>query len=471
MPLPPDPLAPLLASIASCDSAFRLMELLMRFCRDQAPAYREWEEDVTWQADRPAAATEVRSVVATFGGMVFAPEDDPDTLNRIRTAVADYIQKTTPPPVVRAELLLRGLDHELTPQLRALYPDFHPGPLAPGQLFPVYWPNLKRNGWLPPDKLSIAPLSLSQPPGFLPKWALAPSADVFSGRQVEFVFPARTDVTPDISGPLRLGVGVLNATTAELTWEEDTTPPARFRDVRPRPDIRGAQVVAMCRVATLAAAEGVRLLVFPELCIDRLGAEEVFNHVAGLSNRPALVVIGSYHWLDGDGTARRNTCVAIRSGTPPTRLEHHKIAPFSYPAGEHTFREDIRPGGVVRVFVGTGWSVVLLICRDFLDTPVRQLVEALRPTFLCVPSFSSTTTPFFGPVEAVTSSAQTVAVFANGPVPSDRVVAVFGVPRTRDNRDAGSSLAREHVVPEPLPALPCLVVYDGATDAIRRLSC
>jgi predicted amidohydrolase len=225
----------------------------------------------------------------------------------------------------------------------------------------------------------------------------------------------------------------------------------------------------MCRIVEKATTEGVRVLVFPELCVDKSGAEEVFQYVARFNTPPALVVIGSYHW--SDGAVRRNTCTAFRAGSQRP-LEHHKIAPFSFKEKETdlTFREDIQPGDTIRVYVGADWSVVLLICRDFLDASLRPLVEALRPTLLCIPSYSQTT-PFVDFVGALTATAQTVIVFANGPVPVDRVAAVFGVPRLRKTPGTGAALARQDVIPEQLPTLPCLVVYDGHADAITRLSC
>lgn len=461
---PSDPLASLLTAFVSCDSAFRLMELLMQFCRDQAADFRAWDNNPALKAAARPASAEARRIVTDEIGTVFTFEDDPATLARIRATVAGYLGQADPPAVARAQLLLNAFDSHLTPNLRALYQDFHPGPLAPGGLFPVYWPDLKSIGWFPPGTFSPPPFALSQPPGFLSKWALAPPQDVFSARRVEFVFADRADVSPPLAGPLALGVGVLNATRDELTWDKDDAA-AQFRDVRPRDP--AAQVAAMCRVATRAAAEGVRVLVFPELCIDRTGADEVFRHVAGLSAPPALVVIGSHHW--SDGTVRRNTCTAYRSGTARP-LNHHKIAPFSFREGGITFREDITPGDMVRVYVATDWSLVLLVCRDFLDTALRQLVESLRPTFLCVPSFSQTP-PFVEFVGAVTASAQTVVVFANGPVPADRVTAVFGVPRVPQKPGSGAALARQDVMPEPLPPLPCLVIYDGIADTLRRLPC
>jgi hypothetical protein len=360
------------------------------------------------------------------------------------------------------------LDRELTPKLRSLYPDFNTGPLASDQLFPVYWPNLKHNGWFPPDKLSSQPASMPQPPGFISKWGLAPHPEVFSGRQVEFVFPSRTDVTPSIPGPLKVGVGVLNAETTQLTWDLEPDPP-RFWNVRPHPDIRDAQVAAMCRISTLAANQGVSILVFPELCVDRPGAEEVFNHVAGLKNRPALVIIGSHHWFDGNH--RLNTCIAIRSGSPPFQLRHDKMARYTHYENGQSWQEDIHPGAMIRVYVSTDWSVILLICRDFLDTSARKMVETLRPTFLCLPSFATTTDPFVNPAGAITTTTQTVVVFANGPVPKDSVVGFFGVPRRRESPGTSASLSREVVILEPLMALPCLIIYDGMSDLITLLPC
>src|SRR5690242_14802042 len=141
----PTPLGPhdtLLAAIASCANAFRLLELLMRFCRDEAAAFRQWYEKLTHQNELPGAIAEARRVVKGFGGMVFTEQDSPDTLDRIRSAVGEYIRKDDPPSVVRSELLLRVMEQELGFKLRSMYPDFHSGPLQPRQLFPVYWPDL-----------------------------------------------------------------------------------------------------------------------------------------------------------------------------------------------------------------------------------------------------------------------------------------------------------------------------------------
>ncbi len=466
-----DPLAALVSAIATCDSAFRLMEVLLQFCRDQAEAYREWDDDLTGKANLPALCQQAQDVIAGFGGTVFTAEDLPEIVSQIRDAVLAFVQHESPPPVARVCVLLLVLDHEWTPKLRRMYPDDRPGPLAPGQLFPVYWPNLKANGWFPKTKLSAAPSSLAQPPEFLPQWGLAPSSNVFSGRRVEFVFPARTEVTRPITGPLKLGVGVLNASRDELMWDTvPTPPPARFHSVRPRPETRDAQVAAMRKIASAAATAGVRVLVFPELCVDRAGAEELFQHVKGLDPRPELVVLGSFHWQDEPN--RRNTAQAFRYGTTEP-LSHHKMTRFSYrdPDDGVTYTEAIRPGDTLRVFVSTDWSLVLLICRDFLDASIRPLVEHLRPTFLCIPSFTDPTNAFVDSVGALTARAQSVVVFANGPVPSDRVVGAFGVPRAREPVGSGASLARQIDATEQLPTLPCLFVYDGETDQITPLQC
>jgi hypothetical protein len=464
----PNPIDSLCESIAACDSAFRLMELLMHFCRDQVAVFREWDEVLANHASVPTAQKAAKLVVDNFGGVVFTPEDPHELLEGIRSAITGYVRQDEPPPVVRAELLVQVFGSVFTPKLRSLYPDWHSGSLASKQLFPVYWPNLKKNGWFQKDKLSTPPSSLSQPPGYLPYWGLAPGPEVFSGRRVEFVFAGRTNVSQPIPGPLILAVGVLNAAADELTWERISgsvsDPTLRFRDVRPRPETRDFQVAAMCQLADLAASKGVGVLVFPELCIDRPGAETVFNHIAGLNKRPALIVIGSHHWFDGKD--RRNTCVAIRSGPTPDRLEHHKLTRYIHSEDGQQWLEDIRLGTSIRVYVGTDWSVILLICRDFLDTTVRLLVESLRPTLLCIPSFSLTSTPFVDPAGALTANAQTIVVFANGPVPPDRVVGVFGVPRTREPGAGSVSLARQALMPEPLPTLPCLMLYEGTLDQI-----
>lgn len=467
----PDPLAALVSAIATCDSAFRLMEVLLQFCRDQAEAYREWDDDLTGKANLPALCQQAQDVIAGFGGTVFTAEDSPEHIAAIRDATSAFVQQSPPPPVVRACVLLSALDRELTPKLRAMYPDYHPDPLAPDQLFPVYWPNLKANGWFPKSKLCAAPSSLAQPPEFLPHWGLAPSAEVFSGRRVEFVFTTRMDVKRPIHGPLKLGVGVLNASTTELTWDKvPEPPPARFHSVRPLPETRDAQIAAMRRVASAASTAGVHVLVFPELCLDRVGAEELFKHVEGLDPRPELVVLGSFHWQDESN--RRNTAQAFCSGTTEL-LSHHKMTRFSYrdPDDRVTYTEDIRPGDTLHVFVSTDWSLVLLICRDFLDQSIGTLVERLRPTFLCIPSFTDPSNAFIDAVGALTARAQSVAVFANGPIPSDRVVGAFGVPRTREVPSDGVSLVRQAIAPETLPSLPCLFVYDSEVDQITHLQC
>ena len=204
--------------------------------------------------------------------------------------------------------------------------------------------------------------------------------------------------------------------------------PRSFWNVRPRGDLAERQQDFVQRILRGARDAAVDVLVLPELCIDRAGAELLLAERQRLDNEPAILVAGSHHAEDDDGH-RRNTCWAVvgRGG----RLEHHKFERFEYdcPRTGGCRVEDIHTAPRrIRLYCGAPWSLTLLICRDALSEPVQRLLRELRPGLVLVPSFSLKTSPFIPVAEALANANQAFVVIANGPVPPDRVVGIFGHP-------------------------------------------
>jgi predicted amidohydrolase len=198
-----------------------------------------------------------------------------------------------------------------------------------------------------------------------------------------------------------------------------------------------------------------------------------------LDNQP-LLVVGSHHAEDRAGH-RRNTSWAVvgRGG----RLEHHKFERFAYRCDRIKAQrvEDIRTDWCIRIFCGNPWSVSLLICRDALSEPVQHLLRELRINLLLVPAFSTKTPPFIALAESLANANQAFVVVANGPVPQDRVVGIFGTPRSFGasiTRSGARSLRRgthsaslacydegEH------GSLPILCIFDVSTGQLEFLRC
>jgi predicted amidohydrolase len=142
-----------------------------------------------------------------------------------------------------------------------------------------------------------------------------------------------------------------------------------------------------------AHAEGVNILLFPELTVD-LNYPQLREDVASLAKAYEMYIIpGSYH----DQETRRNVSVVV--GPEGVLWQQEKHIPATIQQGGKSFREGIEVGSQPRkTFVcDTGFGrIAIAICRDFLDMDLRVELKNTEPPVDLVlnPAFTPVTADF-----------------------------------------------------------------------------
>ena len=234
------------------------------------------------------------------------------------------------------------------------------------------------------------------------------------------------------------------------------------------------------------ALHGIEILLLPELAatadfevVIKEALSEADDGASPATSCPSVVVAGSQHVLaDGSQVNRLSTIYRHELHT----VHHDKVAPYVMGSSEVLVNgklepnrwgeEDICRANYVRLHAGVRWSMVPLICADFLDEFVVKAVAALHPKLVLVASMSHQTTDFDRSAGTVISACQAVVVVANGPVewPSEEEhgtrasIAVVALP-VSDPR-----LATQRInVPQGLAA-PYTVHFQSKSRSVRLLS-
>ena len=242
-----------------------------------------------------------------------------------------------------------------------------------------------------------------------------PYARVFRGGAISVDFDLR------LWRPLRalanrldvVAAATVNETLAELGLDEHK---AIAFPVTPRDrDEQRTRVLGRLEAAIHGDAD---IIVFPELSTSPELAEAVRSRL-GEDDRQRLVVCGSWHEEDETSGEPANVSVGLVSGVETT-MYHRKIAEFGdlYPRdpGRRT-REGIASpqSPSVRIYVADAFRFAIVICKDFLDAGITEVLDRVGANVLLVPSLSRTTHPFAARAAAHVADAQAISVVANGP--------------------------------------------------------
>jgi hypothetical protein len=176
------------------------------------------------------------------------------------------------------------------------------------------------------------------------------------------------------------------------------------------------------------------VLVLPELCATHALADEL-TASDRLAHLP-LVALGSFHETTAPATPGRNRCRVLARGVELTT--HDKFSDFHLedegdtpddPAvrrHEHLIADDAVAG--FDLLIAATNAVVVLICKDALDTRVAALVQELAPTVVLVPAMSPKTRPFETLAERLADVPQAFTVVA---VVTEEHAAIFGRPGSK----------------------------------------
>jgi hypothetical protein len=134
----------------------------------------------------------------------------------------------------------------------------------------------------------------------------------------------------------------------------------------------------------VAAEKGANIVVTPELSCTTDTVELIKQNTG--DGWPPIVIAGGRHMkVEGRQVNRLTT---IYTGPDPLVRDHDKIGEFVFTMGDLELAEDINLSSELRIHAGTKWSMIPLICADFLEDKVVRAVADLSPRLVVVPSMS-----------------------------------------------------------------------------------
>lgn len=178
------------------------------------------------------------------------------------------------------------------------------------------------------------------------------------------------------------------------------------------------------------SAQGIEILLLPELAattdfesVIKAALSASDDGAGATSACPSVVMAGSQHML-ADGSQVNRLSVIYRHELHT--VYHDKVARYVFGESELHIEDKLEPNRwgeenicraqCIRIHAGVRWSMIPLICADFLDQIVVKAVAALHPKLVLVSSMSHKTTDFDRSAGTVISACQAAVVIANGPV-------------------------------------------------------
>jgi hypothetical protein len=212
----------------------------------------------------------------------------------------------------------------------------------------------------------------------------------------------------------KVAVALPNSSDAELELGMIDRIGLRFFDVKPKDVVRqGQRIDALIDQAEKA---GATALLLPELSttpeLARAGGARL-RRTENLS----LLAAGSYHFRESLAQIRRNR-LELHSQHRAGALCHDKFNAFELRKWrdtkyQHPLVEDIAVRRTITVHWAHRWSLVTLICKDFLNPDAKQLLLHLRPRFVFVVALSDDIASFVAPAQDLAESCQTTVIIAN----------------------------------------------------------
>jgi hypothetical protein len=233
-----------------------------------------------------------------------------------------------------------------------------------------------------------------------------------------------------------------------------------FSDVEEGSD-KSSQLSRFKTLMTLANEKQVDVIVLPECCfsadtqdqITKLFSGGIFN-----SHYSSVVVIGSSHVCtpeqppDAPTRQRNRLRLFVKSCQGKwMAFDHFKYNPAQgiklNDIGEEVADEQLDDTEkIVNIICGSNkWSVVPLVCKDFLDPSLMGLWSIVRPTLVLVCSYSEISGPFVTAGVAAASARSLVVVADNGICDDDLV--------THGNQSSGIDSRKKRFSIFVLPAV------------------
>lgn len=408
----------------------QLAAILLRFCREHAEQLR-----LAYDRDELCALMydESDSLQLWFEDELHEDWLDQDDLAEVRAhlrRVAARVSATGFPDlaaVVAARAMAEALDHSHGRRFAGVFRGRGVTEIAAGDPLPIVHPPLKE---LFARELGTNPAALGPSMHELRWLRLMP--DVARGHQVRLDY-RHEHVLADLRADTRMAV-IIPGDVSGLRFDRQAGPMPRFFGVRPqRPAEQSATIL---RLLEQAADGGARIVVLPELCLDEVGLAAIRAWHRQARPEIAILVAGSVHG-EREGKRRNVSTAILPDGS---ELEHYKFNPFYLPLPDDQgelvkHREDIvTTPSIITIRMCADWSFTTLICKDFLEPGVAQILEEAQVRVVLVPACSPKTGVFVQVAGMLAARAQAVVVIANlaDPGSYDPDAAIVARPLRRD---------------------------------------
>lgn len=442
--------ARLLAILGTSADILTLATQLLQMCREDLAELIHADNEVKTWARREQLRRECEALFEEVDDEEISP-DEREALRAICATAADLT------PVTIARTIAEALDAALGSRL---LPMFLNRSVTLGENDPIPTPH--------PDWRTLTPSPNSDP------WALDGRLDALPHLRLAGDWARLVRVTldgdwrtwhafPQLAPGDRLGCALPNDHFDEFTFtrsNEHGRPV--FGDLRVAlPE--GEQQRRCLALLDRAAAEGCRIVVFPELSVPKPVLEEMARWL-DRQRTVELIVAGSRHRKARDGRWHNESQILFRGWRQ--RRRHRKFRPFAFVDTDGRTRvsraEDIavsRPQ--LRAYLTPSWTVAVLICKDVVQEPAPRMLGDLRANLVMVPALSFKLDAFRAAAGDIASWGQGIALIANagfGPRPrSPRVGLVVAVP---------SQQASVHEVVPPARSLAITTIGDYEKNSV-----
>lgn len=220
------------------------------------------------------------------------------------------------------------------------------------------------------------------------------------------------DILSDLGAgdELVAAVGQPNGDLDEFTIELSENPPLTYANHGPNGHGPHAQFVGQL----IAAAAASDIFVLPEYGLASASRDLLITSLPGIGAAPRLVISGVSSGTDDDGYIVNDAVMLVT--TPAGGVSRVVNLPRKiFPARVGGYKERIRQGSEVRVFLTEGWTMATLICFDSMNAEIISQLADFGVNLLVVAALSEKSAAIIGSATSLCHRSQAFVVIATGP--------------------------------------------------------
>lgn len=261
------------------------------------------------------------------------------------------------------------------------------------------------------------------------------------------------DILSDLGAgdELVAAVGQPNGDLDEFNIELSEGPPLTYANHGPTGHVPHAQRVGQL----IAGAAGAEILVLPEYGLASASRDLVIASLPDIGAAPRLVISGVSSGTEGDGYIVNDAVMVVTA--PAGGVSRVVNLPRKiFPAQVGGYRERIRQGSEVRVFMTETWTIATLICFDSMNAEIISQLANFGANLLIVVALSEKSAAIIGSATSLCHRSQAFVIIATGP--ARWVSATMGI-------DAPDQLRSEAVFAGPYAATDGAQIAMSESDA------